>query len=87
MAKGREGRLLLVKLFLFILFSLFIIIIIIIIIIGIIGIIIIIIIIIILLLCAPFILVTAGFTFDFCALKPALSQCFGYCFKLQKHVK
>ena len=85
MAKGREGRLLLVKLFLFILFSLFIIIIIIIIII--IGIIIIIIIIIILLLCAPFILVTAGFTFDFCALKPALSQCFGYCFKLQKHVK
>ena len=79
MAKGREGRLLLVKLFLFILFSLFIIIIIIIII----GIIIIII----LLLCAPFILVTAGFTFDFCALKPALSQCFGYCFKLQKHVK
>ena len=85
MAKGREGRLLLVKLFLFILFSLFIIIIIIIIIIGII--IIIIIIIIILLLCAPFILVTAGFTFDFCALKPALSQCFGYCFKLQKHVK
>ena len=82
MAKGREGRLLLVKLFLFILFSLFIIIIIIIII----GIIIIIIIII-LLLCAPFILVTAGFTFDFCALKPALSQCFGYCFKLQKHVK
>ena len=83
MAKGREGRLLLVKLFLFILFSLFIIIIIIII-----GIIIIIIIIIIsLLLCAPFILVTAGFTFDFCALKPALSQCFGYCFKLQKHVK
>ena len=83
MAKGREGRLLLVKLFLFILFSLFIIIIIIIII----GIIIIIIIIIILLLCAPFILVTAGFTFDFCALKPALSQCFGYCFKLQKHVK
>ena len=81
MAKGREGRLLLVKLFLFILFSLFIIIIIII------GIIIIIIIIIILLLCAPFILVTAGFTFDFCALKPALSQCFGYCFKLQKHVK
>ena len=80
MAKGREGRLLLVKLFLFILFSLFIIIIIII------GIIIIIIIII-LLLCAPFILVTAGFTFDFCALKPALSQCFGYCFKLQKHVK
>ena len=86
MAKGREGRLLLVKLFLFILFSLFIIIIIIIIIIGII-IIIIIIIIISLLLCAPFILVTAGFTFDFCALKPALSQCFGYCFKLQKHVK
>ena len=85
MAKGREGRLLLVKLFLFILFSLFIIIIIIIIII--IGIIIIIIIIIILLLCASFILVTAGFTFDFCALKPALSQCFGYCFKLQKHVK
>ena len=83
MAKGREGRLLLVKLFLFILFSLFIIIIIIIII----GIIIIIIIIIILLLCAPFILVTAGFTFDFCALKLALSQCFGYCFKLQKHVK
>ena len=84
MAKGREGRLLLVKLFLFILFSLFIIIIIIIIIIGII---IIIIIIIILLLCASFILVTAGFTFDFCALKPALSRCFGYCFKLQKHVK
>ena len=83
MAKGREGRLLLVKLFLFILF----IIIIIIIIIILIGIIIIIIIIIILLLCAPFILVTAGFTFDFCALKPALSQCFGYCFKLQKHVK
>ena len=81
MAKGREGRLLLVKLFLFILFSLFIIIIIII------GIIIIIIIIIILLLCASFILVTAGFTFDFCALKRALSQCFGYCFKLQKHVK
>ena len=75
MAKGREGRLLLVKLFLFILFSLFIIIIIIIIII------------IVLLLCALFILVTAGFTFDFCALKPALSQCFGYCFKLQKHVK
>ena len=42
---------------------------------------------IILLLCAPFILVTVGFTVDFFALKWALSQCFGYCFKLQKHVK
>ena len=59
MAKGREGRLLLVKLFLLLLFSLFIIIIII------------------LLLCAPFLSVTAGFTFDFCALKWTLSQCFG----------
>lgn len=70
MAKGRKGRLLLVKLFLLLLFSLLIIIIFII-----------------LLLCAPFILVTAGFMFDFCALKWALSQCFGYCFELQVRVK
>ena len=77
MAKGREGRLLLVKLFYYYYFHYLLLLLLFYFILFFV----------ILLLFAPFILVTAGFTFDFCALKRALSQCFGYCFKLQKHVK